>query len=162
LITCLANASEASGGTCLAKLAKQAKADQGRMTTMGLRDKYAHAVQTAKNLRMQGSADERDGKLYFKGTVQTQDEANKIWDAIKTIPDWGRGYFTDEDVRRTRALLANRGLAAVLDATVDYRVGMVPKRSFGPLFSQTHTAVMAWRGVRKRGTAPFSLTGLSA
>jgi len=55
---------------------------------MGLRDKYSYAIQTAKDLRMQGSAEERDGKLYFNGTTQTQDEANKIWDAIKTIPDW--------------------------------------------------------------------------
>jgi nucleoid-associated protein YgaU len=62
---------------------------------MGLRDKYAHAVQTAKNLRMQGSAEERDGKLYFKGTTQTQDEANKIWDAIKTIPDWPKEIVAD-------------------------------------------------------------------
>ena len=45
---------------------------------MGLRDKYSYAVQTAKDLRMQGSAEEREGKLYFKGTTQTQDEANKI------------------------------------------------------------------------------------
>jgi nucleoid-associated protein YgaU len=65
------------------------------MTAMGLRDKYAHAVQTAKNLRMQGSAEERDGKLYFKGTVQTQEEANKIWDAIKTIPDWPKEIVAD-------------------------------------------------------------------
>jgi nucleoid-associated protein YgaU len=62
---------------------------------MGLRDKYNHAIQTAKNLRMQGSADERDGKLYFKGTVQTQEEANKIWDAIKTVPDWAREVVAD-------------------------------------------------------------------
>ena len=55
---------------------------------MGLRDKYSYAIQTAKDLRMQGSAEERDGKLYFNGTTQTQEEANKIWDAIKTIPDW--------------------------------------------------------------------------
>ena len=54
---------------------------------MGLRDKYNYAIQTAKDLRMQGAAEERDGKLYFKGTTQTQEEANKIWDAIKTIPD---------------------------------------------------------------------------
>ena len=40
---------------------------------MGLRDKYSYAIQTAKDLRMQGSADEHDGKLFFKGTVQTQD-----------------------------------------------------------------------------------------
>jgi nucleoid-associated protein YgaU len=62
---------------------------------MGLRDKYAYAVQTAKNLHMQGSAEERDGKLYFKGTTQTQDEANKIWDAIKTIPDWPKEIVAD-------------------------------------------------------------------
>jgi len=55
---------------------------------MGLRDKYSYAIQTAKDLKMQGSAEERDGKLYFNGTTQTQEEANKIWDAIKTIPDW--------------------------------------------------------------------------
>ena len=55
---------------------------------MNLRDKYNHAIQTAKGFRMQGSAEERDGKLYFKGVVQNQDEVNKIWDAIKTIPDW--------------------------------------------------------------------------
>ena len=62
---------------------------------MGLRDKYAYAVQTAKNLRMQGSADERDGKLYFHGTVGTDAEANKIWDAIKTIPDWRNEIVAD-------------------------------------------------------------------
>jgi LysM repeat protein len=55
---------------------------------MTLRDKYTHAIQVAKGFRMQGSADERDGKLYFHGTVDSQDEVNKIWDAIKTVPDW--------------------------------------------------------------------------
>jgi nucleoid-associated protein YgaU len=68
---------------------------------MGLRDKYSYAIQTAKNLRMQGSADERDGKLYFHGTVQTQDEANQIWNAIKTIPDWQQDIVAD--VRATGA-----------------------------------------------------------
>ena len=62
---------------------------------MGLRDKYAYAIQTAKDVRMQGSADERDGKLYFHGTVNTQAEANKIWDAIKTIPDWSKEVVAD-------------------------------------------------------------------
>ena len=55
---------------------------------MNLRDKYDSAIQTAKGYRMQGSAEERDGKLYFKGLVKNQDEVNKIWDAIKTVPDW--------------------------------------------------------------------------
>ena len=62
---------------------------------MGLRDKYAYAIQTAKDLRMQGAADEREGKLYFKGTTGTQAEANKIWDAIKTIPDWSKEVVAD-------------------------------------------------------------------
>ena len=62
---------------------------------MGLRDKYEYAIQTAKNLSMQGSADERDGKLYFHGTVKTQEDANKIWDAIKTIPDWKTEVVAD-------------------------------------------------------------------
>ena len=62
---------------------------------MGLRDKYAYAVQTAKDMRMQGTAEEREGKLYFKGTTQTQAEANKIWDAIKTIPTWPNEIVAD-------------------------------------------------------------------
>jgi nucleoid-associated protein YgaU len=62
---------------------------------MGLRDKYAHAIQTAKGFRMDGSADERDGKLYFKGTVQTQEEANRIWDAIKTVGSWQTEVIAD-------------------------------------------------------------------
>ena len=55
---------------------------------MNLRDKYNHAIQTAKGFKMEGAAEERDGKLYFKGQVQSQDEVNKIWDDIKTVPDW--------------------------------------------------------------------------
>ena len=55
---------------------------------MNLREKYNHAIQTAKGFHMEGSAEERDGKLYFKGMVKNQDEVNKIWDAIKTVPDW--------------------------------------------------------------------------
>ena len=62
---------------------------------MGLREKYSYAIQTAKDLRMQGSADEREGKLYFHGTVGTEAEANKIWDAIKTIPDWRNDIVGD-------------------------------------------------------------------
>jgi nucleoid-associated protein YgaU len=62
---------------------------------MGLRDTYAFAIQTAKDLKMQGSADERDGKLHVHGTVGTQTEANKIWDAIKTIPEWRNQVVAD-------------------------------------------------------------------
>jgi nucleoid-associated protein YgaU len=61
---------------------------------MGLRDTYSAAIQAAKG-HMQGSADERDGKLYFHGTVQTQDESNRIWDAIKTVPSWRTDVVAD-------------------------------------------------------------------
>jgi len=62
---------------------------------MGLRDTYNSAIQTAKSLRMDGAAEERNGKLHFHGTVQTQDEANKIWDAIKTVPTWRNDIIAD-------------------------------------------------------------------
>jgi nucleoid-associated protein YgaU len=62
---------------------------------MALRDKYNLAIQTAKNLRMEGSADEREGKLHFKGTVGSEDEKNRIWDAIKTVSDWQRDVVAD-------------------------------------------------------------------
>ena len=64
-----------------------------------LRDKYSHAVQTAKGFRFDGSADERDGKLYFNGTVNSEDEKNQIWNAIKTVPDWQKDVVADIRVK---------------------------------------------------------------
>ena len=61
---------------------------------MGLRDKYAYAIQTAKG-KFDGSAQEKDGKLYFAGTVKSDAEANEIWNAIKTIPDWRTDVVAD-------------------------------------------------------------------
>ena len=66
---------------------------------MGLRDKYNQAVMTAKNLRMEGSADEKDGKLYFHGTVNSEDEKNQIWNALKTVPDWQKDIVADIRVK---------------------------------------------------------------
>lgn len=62
---------------------------------MGLRDKYNHAIQTAKQLRMEGGAEERDGRLHFNGTVHSEDEKNQIWNALKTIPDWQKDIVAD-------------------------------------------------------------------
>ena len=62
---------------------------------MGLREKYDHAIQTAKSLRFDGSAQEQNGKLIFKGTANSQEDANKIWNAIKTIPDWQNDIVGD-------------------------------------------------------------------
>jgi nucleoid-associated protein YgaU len=65
---------------------------------MNLRDKYNHAIQTAKSFRMDGSAQERDGKLHFTGTVGSEAEKNAIWDAIKTVPDWRTDVVADVKV----------------------------------------------------------------
>ena len=86
---------------------------------MGLRDKYAQAIQTAKGIGMQGSADERDGKLYFHGTVNSQEEANKIWDAIKTVPDWRTDIVGD--IKSTGA--AKPAAAAAAAATYTVKAG---------------------------------------
>ena len=66
---------------------------------MGLRDKYSHAVTTAKQLGMEGSAEERDGKLHFNGTVKSEDEKNQIWNALKTVPDWQKDVMADIRVK---------------------------------------------------------------
>jgi LysM repeat protein len=62
---------------------------------MSLRGKYDYAIQTAKRLHMQGAAEERDGKLHFNGTVNSEDEKNQIWNALKTIPDWQQDIVAD-------------------------------------------------------------------
>ena len=54
---------------------------------MGLRDKYAHAIQTAKG-KFQGNAEERDGKLHWNGYVASEAEKAEIWTAIKTVPGY--------------------------------------------------------------------------
>ena len=64
---------------------------------MGLRDTYAYAIQESKG-KFHGSAEERDGKLHFKGTVATEDEKNEIWTAIKTIPTWKNDVVADIQV----------------------------------------------------------------
>ncbi len=76
---------------------------------MGMRETYSYAIQTAKDLRIQGAAEERDCKLHFKGTTGTQEEANKIWDAIKTIPTWKTDIVAD--IKATGASPAASGAA---------------------------------------------------
>jgi nucleoid-associated protein YgaU len=62
-----------------------------------MRETYAYAIQTAKG-KFHGNAEERDGKLYFKGTVATEAEKNEIWMAIKTIPSWQQDIVADIQV----------------------------------------------------------------
>jgi nucleoid-associated protein YgaU len=54
---------------------------------MGLRDKYAYAITTAKG-KFDGSAQEENGKLHFVGSVKSEEDKNDLWNAIKTIPEW--------------------------------------------------------------------------
>lgn len=61
---------------------------------MGLRDKYAYAISEAKG-RFDGSAQEKDGKLHFVGSVKTEADKNEIWNAIKTIPEWKSDIVAD-------------------------------------------------------------------
>ena len=61
---------------------------------MSLRGTYAYSVDIAQKMGL-NSIEERDGKLHFKGTVATQEDANKIWDAIKTIPTWSKDVVAD-------------------------------------------------------------------
>jgi nucleoid-associated protein YgaU len=87
---------------------------------MGLRDKYAYAVQTAKSVHFDGSAQEENGKLHFKGTANSQDDANKIWDAIKTIPEWQKEVQADIKVSAAGAAkpVATGGQSGVKTYTV--------------------------------------------
>lgn len=78
---------------------------------MGLRDKYAYAIQTSKG-KFHGNAEEHDGKLFFKGTVASESEKNEIWNAIKTIPDWSKEVVADIRVTGGGSTAAPGGPAA--------------------------------------------------
>lgn len=64
---------------------------------MGQKDMYAWAMKVAQG-KFHGSIDERDNKLYFKGTVVSEAEKNEIWNAIKTIPTWQNDIVADIQV----------------------------------------------------------------
>ena len=120
------------GGTAAASPSPAPTGHAGRTSSgiregghMALRDKYNHAIQTAKTVRMDGSADEREGKLYFKGTVKTQDEANQIWNAIKTVPDWSSEVVADIKATGAAAVPvgATAGAAATAGRTYTVKAG---------------------------------------
>ena len=55
---------------------------------------YAYTIQTAKG-KFDGSAQEKDGKLHFVGSVTATRRPNEIWNAIKTIPSWREDVIAD-------------------------------------------------------------------
>jgi nucleoid-associated protein YgaU len=86
---------------------------------MSLRDKYSYAIQTAKG-KFDGSAQEKDGKLHFVGSVKTEAEKNEIWTAIKTIPDWRNDVVAD--IKVTGGGAAAAAPAAASPAAKTYTV----------------------------------------
>jgi nucleoid-associated protein YgaU len=80
---------------------------------MGMRDTYAYAIQTAKG-KFHGNAEEREGKLIFKGTVATEAEKNEIWTAIKTIPTWQKDIIADIQVTGGPAAAAGAPAASAM------------------------------------------------
>jgi nucleoid-associated protein YgaU len=85
---------------------------------MGLRDKYAYAISTAKG-KFDGNAREEGGKLHFVGSVGSENDKNELWNAIKTIPEW-----RDE---------------VIVDVTVTGKGTAAPSSAAGAQASQTYT-----------------------
>lgn len=88
----------------------------------GLREKYNHAIQTAKSLHMQGGAEERGGKLYFNGTVNSVEEKNQIWNALKTVSDWEKDVVADIKVAAAVPKSAPASAQPAAAPTITYTV----------------------------------------
>jgi LysM repeat protein len=89
---------------------------------MNLRQKYDHAIQVAKSLRMEGAAEEREGKLHFNGVVSSEDEKNQIWNAIKTSSSWQQEVVAEIRVQ-PKAAAAAPGPAAAPATTYTVKAG---------------------------------------
>ena len=87
---------------------------------MGLRDTYAYAISVAKG-KFDGSAQERDGKLHFVGSVKSEADKNEIWGAIKTIPSWQNDVVAD--IKVTGGGAAGGGAAAQSPRTYTVKAG---------------------------------------
>jgi nucleoid-associated protein YgaU len=85
---------------------------------MDLRAKYDHAINTAKSLHMEGSAQQEGDKLNFRGTVGSEEEKNQIWNAIKTVPDWQKDINADIRVVARQQPVGTSGAAGARSYTV--------------------------------------------
>ena len=74
-----------------------------------LRRKYTRAINIAKNVGLSGFIGERDGRLFFKGSVGTEDQAARIWSAIKDVPSWRYEVVADIQVLVFDARSLRRG-----------------------------------------------------
>jgi nucleoid-associated protein YgaU len=82
---------------------------------------YAYAAKVAQG-KFDGTIDERDGKLVFKGTVASEAQKNEIWDAIKTIPTWRNDIAADIQVSGESHAPARHGAPAAPAAPKTYTV----------------------------------------
>ena len=89
---------------------------------MGLRDTYSYAISVAKG-KFDGSAQERDGKLHFVGSVKTEAEKNELWSAIKTIPSWQKDVVADIKVTGGGAAATGGGAGAGQGQTYTVKSG---------------------------------------
>jgi nucleoid-associated protein YgaU len=82
---------------------------------------YACAAKVAQG-KFDGTIDERDGKLVFKGTVASEAQKNESWDAIKTIPTWRNDIAADIQVSGESPAPARHGAPAAPAAPKTYTV----------------------------------------
>ena len=76
----------------------------------------------AKDHRMDGSAQEKDGKLHFSRTVGSEAEKNAIWDALKPFPI-GATTRRRHQSRSARGATAQSGTAASMGKTYTVKSG---------------------------------------
>ncbi|HEX4913669.1 MAG TPA: LysM peptidoglycan-binding domain-containing protein, partial [Vicinamibacterales bacterium] len=85
---------------------------------------------TAKG-KFHGNAEERDGKLHFKGTVATEAEKNEIWTAIKTIPTWQKDIVADIQVTGGPAAAAPAAAARTYTVKAGDTLSAIAKEHLG-------------------------------
>ena len=60
-----------------------------------LQRKYSKAIELALQANIDSPPEEHQGRLYFIGTVPTPSDIAKIWEAIRTIPEWDSEVIAD-------------------------------------------------------------------
>jgi len=121
---------------------------------MDLRAKYNHAIQTAKSLHFDGSAQQEGDKLNFKGTVHSEDEKNQIWNAIKTVPDWQNDINADIKVVASAQPVGTSGGAATAERTYTVKAGDTLSRIAKAYFGNANEYMKIFNANRDQLTDP--------
>jgi nucleoid-associated protein YgaU len=68
---------------------------------MALMEQYSNVFQLANQLGLKNpEVSEQNGKLRIKGMTAFQADANQLWDAIKTHPNWANEIVADIQAER--------------------------------------------------------------